>query len=235
MLRKLKNCPLKIKVVVTGILFLLMVPHFILMYYIVYKDFISPQILQMQSCGACYGVSYCPRLQEALPKGLHNDLFTDTDHMNLEGWKHVFPFLEWNHYVAHDKTTQRKVVLKRLGNSTQMRVLDSSICELSVEHKSGIKVIVGNLGTSQTLCDTNQAIQHTNFVRAAELHPAFWKQSSSLMHCPSQRFIDLIMQGYHERHQTGEWTFLDKSYLLTTIIINLEPLILQVNVLYFVI
>ena len=52
------------------------------------------------------------------------------------------------------------------------------------------------------------------------------------MHCPSQRLVDRIWEYYKEKKLNQEFHIDDKMQLITTLMINAEPIIMQVKHLY---
>ena len=82
-------------------------------------------------------------------------------------------------------------------------------------------------------CDSSKAIYQTKSATEREMNPTVVKGLSSPVHCPSQRLVDRMVEYYRERKsKNDEFHIDDKAQLITTLMINAEPIIMQVNAYY---
>ena len=156
--------------------------------------------LEVSTCPACYGQSFCPKLLSGNYTfvGLSNIRFLDFTNV-----KNV-----------HISTSgSQKIVLKKLGHDSELNKLDARICSDS--------------GYAAN-CDSSRAIYQTKSALVREMSPVVFKNLSPPMHCPSQRLVDRIVEDYKERKHEQEFHMDDKMQLITTLMINAEPIIMQV-------
>ncbi len=157
--------------------------------------------LEVSKCPACYGKSLCPRLTSG--------------NVTFEGWSSI-RFLDFVNVknVHMSRHGSQQIVLKKLGHDNELSKLDGQICE-DAGYESN--------------CDSSRAIYQTKSVLERELNPSAIKGLSRAMHCPSQRLLDRMKEYYQEKQKRDEFHLNDRIQMITTLMINAEPIIMQVN------
>ncbi len=162
------------------------------------------EFLEMSTCPACYGKSMCPMLLSGQYKfnGLSKIRYLD--------------FLNVKNVHVSSNGPQKKMVMKKLGHNSELVELNRKICT-----KAGY----------DPSCDPTRAIYQTQEATEREMNPNVIRGLTPAMHCPSQRLVDRIVQYYTEKGSPGETleSFEDRLYLITTLMVNAEPIIMQVK------
>ena len=195
---------------VSKIALLVTLPMTLLFYTYIFKTLFTNHLakenfLEVSTCPACYGRSLCPALLSGnyTLLGLSSIRFLDI--FNVKN-------------VHMSQNGSHKIVLKKLGHYDELRNLDKRIC-IDAGYKAN--------------CDSSRAIYQTKSATEREMNPAVVKGLSSPMHCPSQRLVDRIVEYYRERKsKNDEFHIDDRAQLITTLMINAEPIIMQVNTYY---
>ena len=158
-------------------------------------------------CPACYGKTLCPKI--------HSGIIS----VGKEGLKaHLLMLLNVKNIHFGTYKGQGPVVMKMLGHDKELANLDKEICRLAEEAQG---------------CDVTRAVHKLPVVKSRELNPRNMKGMSDLMTCPSQRLISLMLQRYVERGpdpRVPTMTLEGRLHLMTTLLINPEPLIMQVSI-----
>lgn len=158
-------------------------------------------LTEVEKCPACYGISLCP----AITGG----------HLTLHSFGAVAGFVNilGSKNVLFGMLGNQKVVLKKLGHTTELEQLDQKMCEMA------------SLGSS---CHVNEAIwQQGDLLHSVKQHVA--SQDSSLLLCPTvvnlERLLSIVL---YENKDIG--TKVLHANIWTTIMVNPEPLLLQVYI-----
>lgn len=156
-------------------------------------------LTEVDKCPACYGVSLCPAITRGHLTLHHFGIVTRL--ANMLGSKNVlFGMLD-----------SQKVVLKKLGNVKELEQLDKMICEEA------------NFGTS---CHVNKAIwQQGDLLQSMRQHVA--SQDGSLLLCPTVANLEHLFSNIFYRNNDVSTEVLHAN-IWTTVMINPEPLLLQV-------
>lgn len=156
-------------------------------------------LTEVEKCPACYGVSLCPAVTRGLLT-LH-PFGSATGLVNMLGSKNVL----------FGMLGSQKVVLKKLGNAEELEQLDKVICNEA------------NLGSS---CHVNEAIwQQGDLLQSMRQHVA--SQDGSLLLCPAVANLEhLFSNAFYKNKDVSTKVF--HANIWTTVMINPEPLLLQV-------
>lgn len=158
-------------------------------------------LTEVEKCPACYGISLCPAIIGGLLT-LHS-FGAIAGLMNILGSKNVLFGMLGN----------QKVVLKKLGHTTELEELDKMICK------------VANLGSS---CHVNEAVWHQgDLLHSMRQHVA--SHDSSLRLCPTVVNLERLLSNvlYNTKDISTEVLH---ANIWTTVMINPEPLLLQVSI-----
>jgi len=157
---------------------------------------------EVEKCPACYGVSLCPAITGGLLT-LHS-FGAVAGFVNMLGSKNVFFGMLGSH----------KVVLKKLGHTTELEQLDKMICEVA---------------SLNSACHVNEAIwQQGDLLHSIREYVA--NQNGSLLLCPTAVNLEHLLGNILYKNK-----YIDTEVLLaniwTTVMMNPEPLLLQVCIL----
>ena len=162
--------------------------------------------LQIDKCPACFGTNFCSRL--------HNGA------VRFNGWSRVRLLDAVNVKNVYFGTYQgQPVVLKKLGHNKELRELDQLVC-LSANMRK-------NCDVSRGIYKSKLAIKNS----PSSLVPDDVRELSDLTHCPSHRLLDRILAKYQEKMGEEQRDLIAEElmFLMSTLIVNPEPLILQVG------
>ncbi|XP_033107182.1 divergent protein kinase domain 2A-like isoform X2 [Anneissia japonica] len=172
-------------------------------YYVFSKNQLQNfEFLESRKCPACYGTSLCGSFQRG---ELDLESFYKFRLLDVVNVKNVF-------FGRHQ---EKSVVFKKLGHNTELKKLDEKICKKA------------NLEPS---CDLSRVIFQTdltNAIKDGKIHVDAVKGLSDIVRCPSQRLLDRIWSRYQERSWIGGVKHHQQLNLITTLLFNPEPLILQ--------
>lgn len=160
------------------------------------------RLTEQHKCPACYGVSMCHNIHKI--NLLWHNINTIISH--LFGVKNVF-FATYN---------QRKVVLKKLAQSSELKAFDIMLCKkLQLEYPC-----------TNVLLD--RYIDFYNYIKETITSDFSEDDSSRLRLCPTLQHLDDLFYNIYLNNK-----YIDRTqYLInlwTLISLNPEPLILQVN------
>jgi hypothetical protein len=157
-------------------------------------------LMEVEKCPACYGISLCPSITGGLLT-LHS-FGAVAGLVNILGSKNVlFGMLD-----------NQKVVLKKLGHTIELEQLDKMICK------------VASLGSS---CHVNEAIwQQGDLLHSMRQRVA--SQDSSLLLCPTVVNLECLLSSVLYKTKDISTEVLHAN-VWTTVMINPEPLLLQVS------
>lgn len=165
--------------------------------------------LETEKCPACFGESLCPRLLDSEIEFTGISKFRSFDVLNA---KHI--------YFARDKVTGGQLVVKKLARDKDFDDIDTKIChDAEMNNHCDLRSAVLRLPVTQGGTKLDQFAKHLQ-----GLTPMFV--------CPSTRLIQRVMDKYRERISTGQLVNRDKVQLWTTSLINAEPILLQVSLLF---
>ena len=106
------------------------------------------------------------------------------------------------------------IVIKRLGHSEELSRVDEELCARA--HRAAG-------------CDVAQALRASLTHRSGtDWLSAYATNMSDLTACPTPRLMERIMDKYTEKIDAIQLSATEKMYLLTTLMVNPEPLMLQV-------
>lgn len=177
--------------------------------YFTWKDnrLTKEEFLEVKTCPACYGQSYCFTLFDD-----QFDLtgFSKYEMLDVINVKNV-------HYAYH-KTQGHQIVLKKLAHNDEIQKVDDWICKDSVVDP-GCSV-EKRFVVSKTAQDVIQN----------GLLPQHLKDTTFMFLCVTHKLIDRVFERYQEKsHWSGTLSMDDKLQILYTAKVNPEPLLLQVN------
>lgn len=155
-------------------------------------------LIEVEKCPACYGVSLCPAITQGL---ITVDSFGEVAGLvNILGSKNVL----------FGMLGSQKVVLKKLGHAKELVKLDRVICEEA------------SLGSS---CHVNEAIwQQGDLIHSMKQHVA--NQGGGLLLCPAVVNLEhLLSNVFYKNKDIGAKEL--HANIWTSIMINPEPLLLQ--------
>ncbi|CAH1781099.1 unnamed protein product, partial [Owenia fusiformis] len=158
-------------------------------------------VLGIDTCPACYGTNLC-------------DSFKNGD-VTATGWSKL-KFWHWiNIKNVHTGTFHnKKVIMKKLAHDEEIAAIDNKICKSAqLDANCDIK----------TAIQKSSLFQHTDKIYIDEV-----KGLSDLVTCPSERLIADIKSAYLQTENKKTFTFQDKMKLMTMLMINPEPLMLQI-------
>lgn len=156
--------------------------------------------LELSKCPACYGTSACEDAKNGK--------------VWFVGWSKI-RFLDYvnvnNDYYGTDSGGQSLLVSK-LGSNSKIATMEREVCTLAREPEG---------------CDVSRAAG-----RAFPPSGTKWmlKQitgMSVMTTCPSDRLLEMILGKYHEKHDAISLSAAERVQLLTTLMINQEPIIFQ--------
>lgn len=160
------------------------------------------QLTEQYKCPTCYGVSMCHNIHKI------NLLWHDTNTIisHLFGVKNVF-FATYN---------QRKVVLKKLAQSSELKAFDITLCtKLQLEYPC-MNVLL------------DRYVDFYNYIKETITLDFSKDDSSHLRLCPTlQHLDDLFYNIYLNNKYINPTQYLINLWTLVSL--NPEPLILQVN------
>ena len=191
---------------VSKIALLVTLPMTLLFYTYIFKTLFTNHLtkenfLEVSTCPSCYGHSLCPAL-----------LSGNYTLVGVSSIRFLDIFNVKNVHISQNGS--HKIVLKKLGHFDELKSLDKRIC-IDAGYKAN--------------CDSSRAIYQTKSATEREMNPTVVKGLSPPMHCPSQRLVDRIVEYHTERKSKNEFHIEDKAQLITTLMINAEPIIMQVN------
>ncbi|XP_021935903.1 deleted in autism protein 1 homolog isoform X2 [Zootermopsis nevadensis] len=156
-------------------------------------------LTEVEKCPACYGTSFCPAITGGFLT-LHS-FGAFAGFVNILGSKNVLFGMLGN----------QKVVLKKLGHTVELEQLDKMICK--------------GAGLSSS-CHVHEAIwQQGDLLHSMRQHVA--SQDSSLLLCPSVANLECLLSSVLYKTK-GTSTEASLANIWTTLMINPEPLLLQV-------
>jgi len=156
-------------------------------------------LTEVEKCPACYGVSLCPAITRGLLTLHPYGIATRLVNM-LDSKNVLFGMLG-----------SQKVVFKKLGNAKELEQLDKVICEEA------------NLGSS---CHVNKAIwKQGDLLQSMRQHVA--RQDGSLLLCPAVTNLEHLFSNVFYKNKDVSTDVLHAN-IWTTVMINPEPLLLQV-------
>jgi hypothetical protein len=173
----------------------------------------NESFLELSKCPLCYGVSFCNELLIQNDRfGLYfEDTWTSTNFFNsLLNIKNV--------YFASDTLSDRKFVLKKLAHQSELE--DFRLKELKCEKNPSANCI-----TRLIYSDKHKLSQRLSQTSLKSFTQALGLEITT---CFTQRLIDMMYENYYEYDKTEDF-FLRNIALLTTLKINPEPIVLQVN------
>lgn len=183
---------------------LLSVTFYSWLFWTIFRDRIKDEnFIGEGKCPACYGKSLCSLI--------------DDKTLSLKGWSKYSPLDIVNVKNVHTAILKgNPIILKKLARPSELKNLDQTICEKSQQE----------LG-----CDVTKAILKLPMVTARELYVHLMKGMSDLLRCPSQRLIGIMKEKFQEdaNKKFGRMLSLyGKAHLATTLLLNPEPLLMQV-------
>ena len=202
MQRKFQRLPNVAKVVV-GFSLLLCITFYGLLFFAVFSNPLKRDgFVELEKCPACYGTSKCSRFKNGIA--------------SLSSWTHL-PLLSFlnvkNVYLGFEG--DQKVILKRLGHSAELSSIDDELCRKASRP-------IG--------CNVADAIRRTATISGTRWLTTYSTNMSDLTACPTDRLMERIMDKYQEKVDAIQLSGVEKMYLLTTLMVNPEPILLQVCV-----
>jgi hypothetical protein len=160
----------------------------------------ATDLIELEKCPACYGVSLCPAITGGL---LTVDSFGSVAGLvNILGAKNVLFGMLGN----------QKVVLKKLGHAKELANLDRTICEEVSQGSS---------------CHVNKAIwQHGDLMNSMRQHVS--SQGGGLLLCPTVVNLEQLLSNVFYKNKDIGAKILHAN-IWTSIVVNPEPLLLQVD------
>lgn len=172
---------------------------------VVMKETSITELTELDTCPACYGVTFCPSIHS--------------------GRLHLYPFASWfnakNVYFAH--SASEIFTLKKLGHSWELAELDKYLCSL--------------MGHGVSNCVVSDIIWRLQDVKTAIFKVIKSEKTirSGFTFCPAvdtTQLDEIVDRMYTKSKGIGYKTLLIN--ILTTLVINPEPIILQVHFLYLI-
>lgn len=200
MTRKFHQLPMVGKIAVGTSLFLCIAFYGWLFFAVFANPLKYDSFVELAKCPACYGTSKC-------------DLFR-SGAVILLTWTHLTVLSRFNIknvYLGH--YDDEPVILKRLGRSAELYEIDDQICQRA-------KLPAG--------CDVSEAVKHTSVMAGTKWMTSYAANLSDLTVCPSERLMERIYDRYQEKIDAIQLSAVEKMYLLTTLMVNPEPIMLQV-------
>ncbi|ELU17434.1 hypothetical protein CAPTEDRAFT_141610 [Capitella teleta] len=155
--------------------------------------------VEKNKCPACYGKSKCDAFQSG--------------ELVLNTWTHLplFRMLNVkNVYLGQDGSNL--VILKRLARTAEMADIDNQICRKA-------QLLDG--------CDVSDAIKHTISMSGTNWMTEYLRNVSDMTACPTDRLLERVFDRYKEKIDAIQLSAVEKMYLLTTLMFNQEPILLQ--------
>jgi len=196
------------------------------------------ELTERDKCPACYGVNLCPPMVSGKIKLSDWSKYSITKFVNQ---KNVY-FAEWDNGCVKNKVNSdfkkyifefRRVdckiflsgfqlLLKKLAHDNELEELDKAICE---RHGKAESCPVSD--SVRTLIDE---YAHHSELRPGEpsLHGAKIGQGSDVLLCPSHRKMDFLVTAA-TKFNRGQHKKTILANVLTTLLLNPEPLLLQVS------
>jgi hypothetical protein len=187
-----------------GVSLFLCVAFYGYLFYILFSNPLKhDSFLDRDKCPACYGKSKC---------GEFND-----GSVQFKTWTHLPLFRNLNvKNVYLGEQNNKLVILKRLGRTAEMVDIDNQICRK------------GHLLDG---CDVSDAIKHTVSMSGTKWMAEYLKGMSDMTMCPTERLLERIFDRYQEKIDAIQLSAVEKNYLITTLMVNQEPILLQVLIL----
>ncbi|XP_013191735.2 divergent protein kinase domain 2A [Amyelois transitella] len=162
------------------------------------------QLIDLNRCPACYGVTVCPELYS-------NQILLESNY----GWTKMFNAK--NIYYGFTKSNNRRVVLKKLSHSWELKEFDSKLCKTW-----GLKE---NCKPTDLLSVKNADKKIKNLVKYNLSHPET-EPRKGLVYCPYPYSIYSLLQPVFNNQLTKYAS--DVINIWTMLSINPEPIIIQV-------
>ena len=159
--------------------------------------------MQRDKCPACFGTDLCAELLG--PKRVELKLFA-------AGWSPAFKGVTLAEWISPPNGTHVDIVLKCLAHVAEMKKFDVDLCESA---------------TGRRTCDVAETASKTGKNRG---NFALWNAKANLTNffaCPSKRFGASVTRMY-DANDDGDLSLAERRHLLTTLLINKEPIYLQV-------
>ncbi|XP_069698636.1 divergent protein kinase domain 2A isoform X2 [Periplaneta americana] len=195
------KCKWQALAVLALLLALCLMPH---LPWISLRDF-----TEVEKCPACYGVSLCPAMNGGEITLSSFDIVTAI--MNIIGSKNVM------FGTFHD----RKIVLKKLGHTTELNDVDKMICALAdLDYGCSVSEAILKQG------DLLQSVKrHVSQSLESQYDTA--SLASGLRLCPSVISLEIMLRNVFSLNRDISINTL-LANIWTTIMVNPEPLILQI-------
>ena len=198
---RLIRYPPKIKLVTIFLLILGTSLYIVFMYDLGTNRLRDAIYLQHLSCPACYGRKMCNDFHSGAIQFVGISRLPSLHFLNVKN-------------VHHALWKDKRIVLKQLAHDSELREADQKICRLT--------------GHSGGDCNVGDALFRHEFNAGAVLHPATVRGLSDLVTCPSPRLLQRIDERFNERE--NYLLHSEQLMIYTTLMINPEPIVLQVGV-----
>ena len=199
--RKVSKLPLAGRVLI-GLSFGLSFLFYGSIAYTVFKnDLKNDNVLELQTCPACYGKSMCSNLKRG--------------DINFEGWSKL-RFLDYVNVknVHFGYQSDRKVILKKLAHTSELAKFDDEICEKSGQRK-GCAVANAMESVFNKKSGTGWMVSYLTGV-------------SDVTRCPTERLVLRILHEFKEKNDAVDLSAQEKMYMITALTVNPEPILFQV-------
>lgn len=164
-------------------------------------------LTELDRCPACYGVSVCP------------ELYSNQIALVNMGWSQYFNAK--NVYYGYTRS-KRRVVLKKLAHDLELKELDANLCN-HWNLRPGCKTI-NVINATRNIHEKVIKLVAYNFT-----HPEMAPRKGLLM-CPYPFSVFGLVQPLLNEKSTFKF---DMMYIWTMLMINPEPIVLQVNTIKF--
>lgn len=179
------------------------------------------KFLDLRSCPFCYGFSLCNDLEfKDTHNSRYNIIFEDQNSLmntyfiqNILNIKNVF--------FAIDSKTHQKLVVKKLAHYSELEEFDFKEIECKIDKN----------GCLSKLIETHKEVLDQKLTKDS-LKMIVDYLNIDFAKCFSQRLIDIMYQAYYKTNSESiknkKKFYVDNLVLITTLKINIEPIILQV-------
>lgn len=177
------------------------------------------KFLSLNKCPFCYGISLCNELQLDKFNKLNHDKYKKYDfNFNDEDSLSNTYFLQWllnikNVFYIKDNYSNKKLVMKKLAHSSELAEFDSN------------EIICSNKCLNKLVSANKKIFKYKFSFESFKKFTEYFEIESTL--CFSERFLNILYEDYNEID--GKNYFYPNIYLLTTLILNPEPIFLQVG------
>ncbi|KAK2147422.1 hypothetical protein LSH36_554g01032 [Paralvinella palmiformis] len=198
MLRRLGRLPKFTQLLLCLSLVLSILLYGWLIYTLLTSPFQNDAFTERDKCPACYGTHLCQSFSQGQMSFSGAFRFPFLHFLSL---KNVFP----GYYG------DRQVVFKRLAHTSELQAFDERLC---------LK------GGDPMDCDVAESVKKVSSPTTKWLMQRL-KGQSDMMACPTERLMETIYHYYIEKIDAVDLSAAEKLQLMTTLLINPEPIIIQ--------